>query len=159
MSVTAGSLLQYKEEHYGRYYRSIPKVPFENRYEFLKTINNNVLSLRLTPDSPAPSRKETARKKYVLFCSEKTWVQHPLVDTLGCYYIKCFISDPYDNDTTDGWLREEWVEPLNQLGTYYEENVLKVRKHIKEINQTKKFNVESYKEFKEIIASMKNGRF
>lgn len=59
----------------------------------------------------------------MLFCGQVARVQHPRIPSVGCNYFKCFISDPYVEDTTEGWIREEWVEPLNEMGTYYEENM------------------------------------
>jgi hypothetical protein len=102
--------------------------------------------------NPLNSRKYH-RKKYVLFCSQVVWVHHPSVDTIGCNYIKCFISDPYTNDTTEGWIREDWVEPLNEFGTYYEQNLLAAKPLLQKLMENKnKIDKEALREeFRELL--------
>lgn len=123
-----GSLLQYRENCYGRYHPKLPVVPFDNHH-FLASTNRNVFELQtLTHTGAFVSAKQQARKKFILFCAQVDRVLHPRTSLVGCNYLKCFISDPYvAGATIDGWVREEWVEPLNEEPTYYDEHMKMIR--------------------------------
>lgn len=160
--MTVGSLLQYKERFYGRFHSKLPKIPFDH-HQFLASINQNVLNIPLSmlQSGYRPSPRETARKKYVLFCTQIVRVEHPTISTVGCNYLKCFISDPYvAGDTTDGWIRDEWVEPLNELETYYDENARMIQEKLKSMAQKEptKLNSQSFQEFQNWIQDVKRGR-
>lgn len=125
--MTVGALLQYKENYYGRYYPKLPKVPFATS-SFLPSTHQcswNAYALMQSGQAILP---EIIRKKYVLFCAQVVYVPHPKTSLVGCNYLKCFISDPYVNgETIDAWVQEKWVEPLNEIQTYKEENLKKIR--------------------------------
>lgn len=153
-NMTVGSLLQYKERFYGRFHPQLPKIPFDH-HQFLTTINQNAFNIPLSMlrNGYQPSPKEMSRKKYVLFCTQIARVEHPVITNVGCNYLKCFISDPYiEGDTTDGWIREEWVEPLNELGTYYEENERFVQEKLKSMikQEPTKLSPQDFKELQDI---------
>lgn len=136
--IDVGSLLQYKEACYGRFHNKLPKLPFEH-HQFLPSINQNVFMLHPLKQFTTLSPRDTARKKFVLFCAQIVRVQHPRTSLVGCNYLKCFISDPYiEGETTDGWVREEWVEPLNELGTYYDENIKRVKEKYNQLRSREK---------------------
>lgn len=146
--MTVGSLLQYKEKCYGRFHPRLPKIPFE-KHQFLPSTHRNAFDAYPLIRAGIPvSEIDTTRKKFVLFCAQVVRVVHPKIPDVGCNYFKCFISDPYANsETVDGWVREEWIEPLNEFSTYKEEHLKQIQETFLGMVKTKKPTAKELKEF------------
>ena len=125
VGMKVGSLLQYKEDCYGRYYGSLPRIPFSPDVMYMaSTHKGSFEDFALFKAGLLPSKEIRGRRKFNLFCTQRVEIPHPRIPSITCVYLKCFISDPYVNgETTDGWLQESWVEPLTEVLTYREEHL------------------------------------
>lgn len=120
-----GLLLQYKENCFGWYYPKLPKEVFA-AHHLLPSVHQNVFGVY--DAIKAGKVVDTSRKKYVLISAETITLSRVDLPSVKCDYTKCFISDPYmNNETIDGWIRKEWVEPLNENITYKEDNLEHIR--------------------------------
>lgn len=117
-AIKKGQLFQYTQEHYGKFYPELPKVPFSSEYRRFKT----------------SCRKDV--KKYTLLAAKSITVHHPRTEVAKCDYVLCFVSDPYqDGETRDGWVRAEWIEPLTAFRTYEAEELNVLYNFFKEMKE------------------------
>jgi hypothetical protein len=123
--MNVGSLFQYKQECYGKYYRTLPRAVFNADFSLMaSTHQSSIEEFKLRQNGFIVVEANTGRKKFSLFCTSESLVLHPKVPLIKCNYLKCYISDPYrDGHTIDGWVQEQWVEPFNEIPTYREENM------------------------------------
>lgn len=144
MTILPGQLLQYKFEHYGKFYAKLPKVPFEPSCQRLSAYGGSsadrwaaLAAGTLTNKYQALDEGNT--QKYVLMSAKVVTVPHRRIEIIKCDYILCFISNPYNQgETVDGWVRPEWVEPLNTFGNYSLEQKAEVQKLFKKMMAEKR---------------------
>lgn len=112
--ITRGMLAQYKLSHHGLIYKSKPLNVFEQCYGALPgyTIPSMILSVH--EEIP----------KYVLHVVDAFTIHHPKMLSIKTRYLKCFVTIPQltnkrsfhlsteESETTLGYVRDEWVEPL-----------------------------------------------
>lgn len=141
-TVKKGQLLQYTQEHYGKFYPKLPKVPFSSDYSRLET------SWKRQGIMPwPPSGDESLEtKKYTLFAAKVVTMYHPRAEAVKCDYVLCFISDPYQaGETRDGWVRAGWVEPLNTFRTYEAEELNALHNIFNEMKERRKSGIPEKK--------------
>ena len=157
VGMKVGSLLQYKEDCYGRYYSRLPRIPFSPDVQYMtSTHKGSFEDYSLFKAGLLPNNEIRGRRKFTLISTQRVVIPHPRIPSITCAYIKCFISDPYVNgETTDGWLQESWVEPLTELTTYREEHL----KVLQETYLTKvKNNSRPPKTLQEVYREMQGRR-
>lgn len=124
MSINPGDLLQYKLEHYGKYFPKCPKKLFSEDYCWFLGATSEGMALkhfqeeRWQGSAPgwmpiglqsAPKDKEA--KKYVLFYVSSVDVFQRGLRSIKSQYIYCLVTHS-SGDISQGWVRPEWVEPL-----------------------------------------------
>lgn len=88
------------------------------------------------PWPPVGTEDFLETKKYTLFAAKVVTVYHPRTEVVKCDYVLCFISDPYQTgETRDGWVRPEWVEPLNTFRTSEAEELSTIQDIFKEMKE------------------------
>ena len=100
-----GSLLQYKRNHYAKYYS---KVPHEETVLLFDTVHDDAFSHFHNP------QLDRARKKYTLLLLAKKQFNDEM-----CYY--CLITDPHNRKMYRRWVSEKWVETITDGLTYQKE--------------------------------------
>lgn len=134
-AVKVGQLFQYTQEHYGKFYSKLPKVPFSLEYSRLETSWKKQIMMSWSH----AGTEDLETKKYTLFAAKVVTVCHPRTEVAKCDYVFCFISDPYQaGETRDGWVRTEWIEPLNAFRTYEAEELNILHNSFKEMKERRK---------------------
>lgn len=128
-TVKKGQLFQYTQEHYGKFYKGLPNLPFSVEY--------SVLGIGADYLDKTPWFFKT--KKYTLFAAKVVTVYHPMTKVLKCDYVFCYISDPHQNsETREGWVRANWIEPLTTFQSYEAESLSTVQGIFEEMKKRQK---------------------
>jgi hypothetical protein len=126
-NIELGKLYQYKELHAGKFFKDKPTVPYSSDCQFVVPqyqFNNQ----RFIPSEAVPWEKafyRTATAKMVVLPCRFDVVTHRAFKSLRESYIYATISFSREKEWVMGWVRESWLEPLEDIDDCYEETTRK----------------------------------
>lgn len=126
-NIELGKLYQYKDTHAGLLFRNKPTVPYSDAYERIS------LQSKISNDrkpGAVPWEKEfyfLATTKIMVLPCRFDVVTHRSFKSLKETYVYATFSR--EKDWIMGWVRESWLEPLQDLDDTYEESA---RKRVRE---------------------------
>ncbi len=124
-NIELGKLYQYKDTHAGLLFRNKPIVPYSDAYECIS------LQSKISNDrkpGAVPWEKEfyfLATTKIMVLPCRFDVVTHRSFKSLKETYVYATISFSREKDWIMGWVRESWLEPLENIDDSYEETTRK----------------------------------
>ncbi|TXH11321.1 MAG: hypothetical protein E6R04_01700 [Spirochaetes bacterium] len=126
-NIELGKLYQYKELHAGKFFKDKPIVPYSNDHQFVVP-QYHLTDPRLSISEAVPWEREfyrTSTTKMVVLPCRFDVVIHRAFKSLRESYVFATISFSREKDWVMGWVRESWLEPLENIDDSYEETTRK----------------------------------